>query len=170
MTGYVNGSDVLCKIGSGQNAGAIGHCTSHTATYNTETKDIAVKPLASVDASAASFWKNKRIVGLSMQVKVEGMKFYSETESGFVKILGAWKSGQSIQLSLFERENDTAPYASGNFVISSLEESNPAGDDATYNATFDNDGAITIDETKLDLLAASSGSGSGNGSGNGSQS
>ena len=38
--GYVNGSDLLMSIGGK----ACGHCTSHTATYNSETKDRAVKP------------------------------------------------------------------------------------------------------------------------------
>lgn len=160
MNGYVNGSDLLVAIkeGTGQSITRkpIGHCTSHTATYNTETKDVAVKPLSSVDASAASLWKSKRVVGLSMQVKADGLKFYSESESGFKAILSKWKIGQSVALDLFERENDETPYASGNFIITSLEETNPAGDDATYSATFDNDGAITIDPTKLDLLAGSS--------------
>lgn len=39
---------------------------------------------------------------------------------------------------------------SGNFIISSLEEAAPAGDDTTYNATFDNTGVVTIDEAKVD--------------------
>ena len=42
-TGYVNGSDMLLYIGSK----AIGHCTSHTTTFNSETKDRSVKPVAS---------------------------------------------------------------------------------------------------------------------------
>ena len=41
--GYVNGSDMLLYIGEK----AIGHCTSHTTTFDTETKDRAVKPEAS---------------------------------------------------------------------------------------------------------------------------
>ena len=41
--GYVNGSDLLLYI----NGKAVGHCTSHTATFNSETKERAVKPVAS---------------------------------------------------------------------------------------------------------------------------
>lgn len=149
QTGYVNGSDLLMKFGSG----AVGHCTSHTATYSTETKDVAVKPAASVDASNASLYKSKRIIGLSVQVKADGAKFYSEGESGFKQALGYWKSGQPIQVSLFERENDDSPYCSGNFIITSLEESNPASEDASYSITLDNDGPVTIDESNLDLLS-----------------
>lgn len=148
MNGYVNGSDLLMKLANG----AIGHCTTHSATYNTETAETAVKPLASVAASAAGLFKGKRVKGLSVQVKASGIKFYSETESGFKVILAKWALGQSVPLSLFERENDTDPYISGNFIITTLEETNPAGEDGTYDVTLDNDGAVTVDATKLDLL------------------
>ena len=86
--GYVNGSDLLMTIGEK----ACGHCTSHTTTYTSETKDRAVKPLAS----------------------------------------------------------KTAPYMCGSFIVASIEDAAPAGDDATYNATFDNTGSVTIDDTKVD--------------------
>lgn len=149
MKDYVNGSDLLCSV-AGK---AVGHCTSHTATFNTETKDVAVKPLASVKASNASLFKSKRVTGLSVQVKADGLQFYSETESGVKVVLSKWKNGDSIELSLFERENDATPYVKGKFIISTIEQTAPAGEDATYSVTFDNDGAVEIDESKLDLLA-----------------
>ncbi|MBR0247203.1 MAG: hypothetical protein IJQ61_12115 [Bacteroidales bacterium] len=149
MKDYVNGSDLLMKVAGG----AIGHCTSHTATFNTETKDVAVKPAANVQASAASLYKAKRVTGLGVQVKADGLCFYRESESGLKVILAAWALGQSVNVSLFERENDTDPYVSGKFIISSLENTAPAGEDATYSVTLDNDGAVTVDTTKLDLLA-----------------
>lgn len=149
MTGYKNGSDILVKLPDG----AIGHCTTHTITYSTETKDVAVKPLASAAASAGKY-KQKRIVGMSIQIKVSGMKFYSETESGFKAMLAKWALGASVAASAFERGNDNTPYLAGNFVISELTETNPAEDDATYDATLDLDGApTTLDASKLDLSA-----------------
>lgn len=48
MNGYVNGSDLLLFVGGK----AIGHCTSHTLTFNSETKDRSVKPVASLGAQA----------------------------------------------------------------------------------------------------------------------
>jgi len=149
MNNYVNGSDLLMKVAGG----AIGHCTSHTATFNTETKDVAVKPAANVQASSASLFKKKRVTGLSVQVKADGLCFYQEGESGFKKILGEWAKGKSVPVALFERENDNTPYCTGNFIISSLENTAPAGEDATYSVTLDNDGAVEVDETKIDLLA-----------------
>ncbi|MBO6248460.1 MAG: hypothetical protein J6N54_06580 [Bacteroidales bacterium] len=150
MEGYVNGSDLLCSI-AGK---AVGHCTSHTATFNTETKDVAVKPLASVAASKAALFKSKRVTGLGIQVKADGLQFYKETESGFKVVLSKWKVGESVDLSLFERENDESPYLKGKFIISNLEQTAPAGEDASYSATFDNDGSPEVlDESKIDLLA-----------------
>jgi len=152
--GYINGSDMLVKLGSG----CIGHCTSHETTYNTETKETAVKPLATAMANTASLFKNKRITGLSVQISFEGLKLYGETESGFKEALGKWRLGQSVAVTAFQREKDNTPYLSGNFVITNLKESNPAGDDATYSGTLENDGAVTVDETKIDP-AVSGGSG-----------
>ena len=149
MNNYVNGSDLLVSIASK----AVGHCTTHTTTFNTETKDVAVKPAASVAASAASLFKSKRVTGLSVQIKADGLCFYSETEAGVKELLGKWKLGASVQVKCFERENDATPYLSGNFIITSLENTAPAGEDATYSVTLDNDGAVEVDPTKIDLLA-----------------
>ena len=144
--GYVNGSDLLMSIGEK----ACGHCTSHTTTYNSETKDRAVKPEAKQTATNAGLFKEKTVTGLSVQVKCEGLRFYGETENGMKDLLGKWKTGASVELKGFARGGDAAPYMSGNFIISSLEESAPAGDDTTYSATFDNTGVVTIDEAKVD--------------------
>ena len=144
---YINGSDLLVKVGGV----AVGHCTTHTATFSTETKDTAVKPAASVASGSGSLFKNKRVSGLSVQVKADGIVFSGETESGFKDILAAWKGGTPVELVLIKRENDDNPYCSGNFIISSLENTAPAGEDATYSATFDNDGAVTIDEDEFDF-------------------
>lgn len=153
MDKYVNGSDLLVMI----DGKAAGHCTSHTTTFSTETKDVAVKPLSSVAAALGSFFKEKRITGLSVQIKADGLCFYNESESGFKQILSKWKIGQSVEVKCFERENDATPYLSGNFIISSLENTAPAGDDATYSVTLDNNGQVTTDESKLDLLATPQG-------------
>ena len=144
--GYVNGSDLLMSIGGK----ACGHCTSHTATYNSETKDRAVKPASTESAANAGLFKEKTVTGLSVQVKCEGLRFYGEEENGMKELLAKWKTGATVELKGFARGSDAAPYMSGNFIISPLEEAAPAGDDTTYNATFDNTGVVTIDEAKVD--------------------
>lgn len=145
-TGYVNGSDLLVSI----DGKASGHCTSHTTTYSSETKDRAVKPESNESTPNAGLFKEKTVTGLSVQVKCEGLRFYAETESGIKELLAKWKTGGVVELKGFARGGDATPYMSGKFIISSLEESAPAGDDTTYSVTFDNSGAVTIDEAKVD--------------------
>ncbi len=156
-SGYVNGSDLLVCIveGTGANATrkAVGHCTTHTATFNTETSDVAVKPPMANGISARGLFKEKRITGLSVNVQCSGLCFYEETEGGVKTILSKWKEGQSVTLELFERaeadNGSSDPYCSGPFVISSLVNTAPAGADATYDATFDNNGEVDVDPTYL---------------------
>lgn len=159
QSGYVNGSDLLVYITEGSGSSitrkAIGHCTTHTATFNSETKDVAVKPAASEVQSARALYKSKRVVGLSAQVKCSGLHIYGEAEGGLKYILSKWKLGKSVQLELMERATPSTgdaptPYCSGNFTISSLEHTAGASDDVTYDVTFDNDGALDIDDTALD--------------------
>lgn len=136
---YVNGSDLLLNVGGK----AVGHCTTHTTTYNSETKDRAVKPVASAKKSAG-LWKGKGVTGLSISINAEGLRYYSETENGFVQIALMWGKGQSVQVQAFEREGDATPYLQGKFVIASIEETSPAQDDATYTINLENDGEPDI--------------------------
>ena len=142
--GYINGSDLLIKI-AGK---AVGHCTSHTLTFASETKDRAVKPVASATIST-SLWKGKGVTGLSVSISAEGLRNYDETEGGFKSLVNAWVTGQPVEVIGFERESDATPYLSGNFVITNLEETSPAQDDATYSISLENDGVVTITNTAI---------------------
>lgn len=142
--GYINGSDLLIKI-AGK---AVGHCTSHTLTFASETKDRAVKPVASATIST-SLWKGKGVTGLSVSISAEGLRNYDETEGGFKSLVNAWVTGQPVAVLGFERESDATPYLSGNFVITNLEETSPAQDDATYSISLENDGVVTITNTAI---------------------
>lgn len=144
-TGYCNGSDMLVYV----NGKAVGHCTTHTTTLNSETKDRAVKPVATKGISAG-LWKGKGVVGLSISISADGLVFYDETESGYKELYAAWKAGKSVPVKCMERENSNKPYLAGNFVIASLERTDPAQDDATYSISLENDGEPdTLDETAI---------------------
>lgn len=144
-TGYCNGSDMLVYVGGK----AVGHCTSHTATFNSETKDRAVKPVASASLSAG-LWKGKTVTGLSISISAEGLVHYDETESGFKELLAAWKTGAPVTVKCMERANDNEPYLEGSFVITSLERTDPAQDDSTYSIQLENNGEpSTLDETAI---------------------
>ena len=144
-TGYCNGSDMLVYVGGK----AVGHCTSHTATFNSETKDRAVKPVASASLSAG-LWKGKTVTGLSISISAEGLVHYDETESGFKELLAAWKTGAPVTVKCMERATDNEPYLEGSFVITSLERTDPAQDDSTYSIQLENNGEpTTLDEDAI---------------------
>lgn len=153
-SGYANGSDLLIMIGSK----AIGHCTSHSISLSSETKERAVKPASTTAAGSTGLYKEKTVTGLSVSIQCEGLRYWGESEAGVGELLDAWKDGSPVTAKAFARGNDSVPYLTGSFIISSLEESAPAGDDATYSATLENSGAVTIDESKIDGGTTSGGS------------
>ena len=142
--GYVNGSDMLLMVGDK----AVGHCTSHTCTFTSETKERQVKPPATNPITKALF-KGKGVVGLGYNISAEGFRFFNETECGFKELFAMWKAGKSVKVACKERESNS-PYLKGDCVITNLVENAPAGDDATYSIQLENDGAPDeLDESKI---------------------
>lgn len=140
---YCNGSNMLLYLGED----AFGHCTTHTATMNSETKDRAVKPAAS-KAKTNGMWKEKGVTGLSIAISAEGLIYDGEAEASYQKMLAAWKSGQPVKIKCMQRGESKKPYLAGSFIISSLERTDPAQDDSTYTINLDNNGEPdTLDET-----------------------
>ena len=140
---YCNGSNMLLYLGED----AFGHCTTHTATMNSETKDRAGKPAAS-KAKTNGMWKEKGVTGLSIAISAEGLIYDGETEASYQKMLAAWKSGQPVKIKCMQRGESKKPYLAGSFIISSLERTDPAQDDSTYTINLDNNGEPdTLDET-----------------------
>lgn len=154
-TGYVNGGDLIICVATKPTGSstatykAIGHCTQHTTTFSSETKDRAVKAPVRTTTLGAGLFKDKTVTGLSAQIKADGLRYYGESEEGIGDLLTKWKAGEAILVKAFVRSNDSAPYLSGEFVITSLEESATANEDATYNVTLDNSGEVTIDAAKV---------------------
>lgn len=132
---YINGSDLLLKVAGKP----VGHCTSHKLTFNTESKERAVKPVATKSKSAGKF-KDKSVTGLSISISFEGLRFYNETENGFEQISASWGAGEPVDVEAFRREEDSSPYVKGSFVIDSIEENSPAAEDATYSGSLSNNG------------------------------
>lgn len=150
---YCNGSNMLLYLGED----AFGHCTTHTATMNSETKDRAVKPLAS-KAKTNGMWKEKGVTGLSIAISAEGLIYDGETEASYGKMMAAWKSGQPVKIKCMQRGDSQKPYLAGSFIISSLERTDPAQDDSTYTINLDNNGEPdTLDETAFTDGTASPG-------------
>ena len=133
--GYINGSDLLLMVGEK----AIGHCTTHTLTFNSDTKERKAKPAAS-EAKTAGLWKGKGVTGLSISISAEGLRYYGEAENGYDELSALWGKGKSVTVKAFKRGGDTTPYVKGSFVIDSLEETSPAQDDTTYSISLESDG------------------------------
>lgn len=136
---YLNGSDLLLSIAGKP----VGHCSDFTITYNSETKDRAVKPLATLGKSAG-LWKEKGVTGLSISIQFSGLRFYDETEGGYESIASKWGEGAIVEVKHFERGKETTPILVGNFVIDSLETATPAQDDATYSGNMSNSGEPSV--------------------------
>ena len=98
MTGFCNGSDMQLSV----DGKAVGSCTSHSTSFASETKERAVKPVASASI-ASGLWKKKGIIGQSVSITAEGLVFYNETENGFADLLAAWKAGKSVDVKCLER-------------------------------------------------------------------
>lgn len=132
---YMSGSNVLFTVGGK----GLGHSTTHTVTYSTETKKRGVKPPVKEKTKKALF-SGKGVTEMSISVHGEGFRYKGEEELSLDEIRKLWGIGRSVELSCFEREGDATPYLKGKFVISKVEETSPAQDDATFAVDFENDG------------------------------
>lgn len=132
---YMSGSNVLFTVGGK----GLGHSTTHTVTYSTETKKRGVKPPVKEKTKKALF-SGKGVTEMSISVHGEGFRYKGEEELSLDEIRKLWGIGRSVDLSCFEREGDATPYLKGKFVISKVEETSPAQDDATFTVDFENDG------------------------------
>lgn len=130
---YINGSDILLLIGGK----AVGHCVTHTVTYNTETKERAVKPPLSVTATGASLYKKKGVTGLSISISFDGLQTYNEAECGADALRKAWSEAEPVEVVCQRRGADSKPYLKGKFVITSFEEGLPANEDVTYKGQLE---------------------------------
>lgn len=109
---YMNGSNVLFTVGGK----GLGHSTTHSVTYNTETKERGVKPPVKEKTKNALF-SGKGVTKMSISVHGEGFRYKGEEELSLDDIRKLWGAGQSVELSCFEREGDSTPYLKGKFVI-----------------------------------------------------
>lgn len=147
--GYVNGSDMLLYV----NGKAVGHCSTHSVNVAAETKEHAVKPVAS-EPMANSLYKGKSVSSLSISVSAEGINNYDETEGGYAYMLGLMTTGQPVTLRCMERDTSATPYLEGKFVITALDRTDPAQDDSTYSASFENDGAPSVFDSSVLTVGA----------------
>lgn len=129
MGKYHNGSDMLLRIGND----CLGHCTTHSMTMSSDSKERAVKPAATVQNSGTGFWRAKSVTGLSCTLHGEGFIFAGEAEMSYGRLLNLMAQGDPVGFDCFQRKNSSSPYVSGFAVITNLERTDPADDDSTYS-------------------------------------
>ena len=141
--GYLNGNDLLLFVG----AKAVGHCSSFSIDYKSETKNRAVKPIASAPPGSGKF-KEATVTGQSISIKAEQFIYVGETEADHKAFLAVWKAGGSADLKVKARGSDDVILA-GSFIIESISESTEADQDVKSSVSFINNGApTTLDDTK----------------------
>lgn len=136
---FENGSDILLNVGGS----CLAKCSTHNIQYNTETKERAVKAPASESKQTALF-TSKGVTKLTITAHGEAFRFYKASENGFEECAAMWGKGQAVELQAFKRGSDSSPYLKGKFVITAMEETNPANDDATWTIDLENDGTPEI--------------------------
>lgn len=111
--------------------------TSHTITYTGETKERVTK-----DTVNGAF-SEKKVTKLGVSIKCEALVSFGDA-AGYDKLLDIMKKREAVKLKYgFAQEEAGDKYEEGMFVITSLEQTSAAGEDATYSATFENSGEVS---------------------------
>lgn len=140
----IEGRDLMLYVNTGSNAATPTYtpqaaATSHTITYSGETKERMTKD------TAQGAYSEKKVTKLGVSIKCEALTSYGDV-AGYDKLLEVFKTREPVKLKYgFAQEEAGDKYEEGLFVITSLEQTSPAGEDATYSATFENSGSV---ETK----------------------
>ena len=138
---YIEGRDIMLYANTGTSDEtptytATAAAKSHSINYSGETKERVTKDTGS------GAWSEKRVTKLGVSIKVEALTVY--VDCGYDKLLEIMKSRQPVLLKYGFKEEETGDtYEEGKFVITSLEKNDPADDDSTYSASFENSGEVT---------------------------
>lgn len=139
---YIEGRDIMLYANTGTSDEeptytATAAAKSHSINYSGETKERVTKDTGS------GAWSEKRVTKLGVSIKVEALTVYN-VDCGYDKLLEIMKSRQPVLLKYGFKEEETGDtYEEGKFVITRLEKNDPADDDSTYSASFENSGEVT---------------------------
>jgi len=139
----IEGRDLMLYINTGSESTPTytpqAAATSHTITYSGETKERVTKDTGN------GAYSEKKVTKLGVSIKCEALVSFGDA-AGYDKLLGVMKSREAVKLKYgFSETQSGEKYEEGMFVITSMEQTSAAGEDATYSATFENTGAV---ETK----------------------
>lgn len=137
--GYIHGSDMILYVESGDPKvlKALGHSKSCEIQNQAETKERATK-----QTSNSGKWVEKSVSRLTVSINAEGFSFYGD-QMGYPELLSIWETGKPVTLKYAHRGEEETKYRTGQFVITSVSETSPSDDDASYSISFENTGEVT---------------------------
>lgn len=152
--GYVHGSKMIVFVGDK----ALGHCTSCEIQDQAETKsrslkvlpdyndteqtDADLKTAAGEDTSTDGLWDEKSVTKRSVSISTDCLVCKDEKGATYDELLSAMDSGNPVKLKYAYAGEESKKYRVGLFVITSLQRNDPADDDSTYSASFENTGRV----------------------------
>lgn len=149
---YADGSAYLLYIMEENQEKLVAGSTSHSVSTSAETKSRSTK-----DVSGK--WDEKTVTKLSQTVKLDALVAVDPAAYGYDELLALMKAGKPVKLRYGKKKESLAEGDKsevGMYVITSLEKNDPANDDSTMSATFENSGAISTES-----YSATGGSGAG---------
>lgn len=162
---YINGSDMLLAISSKQFL----YSTGHQTTYDTQTKERAVKAVESAGINASLF-KDVSVSGLSISITANGLRVYGDSKdekgTGAAAIKEMWRNAKPVRVECYLRPQDgvkssggglsanRSPYLVAMFIINKITEGGKADEDATFDVELQMTGAPIVwspDKSDLDF-------------------
>lgn len=136
MSKFRSGTDLILGIVVDNTFKPLGYSTGCKISDSTETGERTTKE------SADSDWKEKYIKSLSETITADGFVYDSvaATSVSLPDLKSLWLSKTVVKVR-YKYRTDGDLYQ-GDFIITSLEQDGPAGDDEKWSITFENSGAV----------------------------
>lgn len=138
--GVVEGNDLMLYVNTAAAGSstptweATAHATSHSIAFSVGTKERKTKTTGK--------WSKLIVTGNSCEIKCEALVAYKDGY-GYSDLKKLHKAGTPVMLKFAHVELAAQDeYEEGEFLITNIDESSGAGEDATYSATFKNHGEV----------------------------
>lgn len=136
MSKFRSGTDLILGIVDDNTFKPLGYSTGCKISDSTETGERTTKEAADSD------WKEKYIKSLSETITADGFVYDSVAASSvsLPDLKSLWLSKTVVKVR-YKYRTDGDLYQ-GDFIITSLDQDGPAGDDEKWSITFENSGAV----------------------------
>ena len=139
MSAYRSGTDLILGVVQSGTFKPLGYSSSCKISDSTETGERVTKE------ATDSNWKEKYVKSLSETITAEGF-VYDDVAASSISFPGLktlWLSKTAVTLRYkYRSQGANAGLYQGSFIITSLEQDGPAGDDEKWSVTFENSGAV----------------------------